>query len=43
MSSQLKSLMFLEIVDNNKNMGTNENINNNHVICNTENNLSPVI
>ena len=42
MSSHLKSLMFLDILDNNKISGTNENINN-HVVCNTENNLSPVI
>ena len=42
MSSQLKSFMFLEILDNNKILGINENINN-HVIFNTEKNLSPVI
>ena len=42
MSSQLKSLMFLEIVDNNKINGINENVSN-HVICNTETNLSHVI
>jgi len=42
MSSQLKSLMFLEFLDNNKILGINENINN-HVVCNTETNLSPVI
>ena len=42
MSCQLKSLMFLELLDNNKILGINENLNS-HVICNTENNLSPVI